>query len=188
MAEDSKKQINWSTVLVALAAIAYYFYPQGKDLTPDDLSAKTVTLSLNMENIHNTHIHESYHRLWTNETKAAFTIASPGEVLTPDGALDSLKKGDTLTVKYYSADDNDLSNNDKEVPIYCLQKGKRVYFELNAYNKVQHAATGRFKVIALIGGILMLLYSFNVISKKVTWISAGAGIVLFVILRALDLF
>ena len=188
MAEDSKKQINWSIVLLGLGLMVYYFYPQGKDFTADDLSTKTVTLSSNIENLHSTRSSSSYHRLWTRETKAAFTIASPGEVVAPDGSLDSLKKGDTLTVKYSSIHDNELNNGVKEIPIYYLQKGKRVYFELSSYNKAQDAATGRYKIIAIIIGILTLLYGFNVISKKITWIAAGAGLVLVIVLRALDMF
>jgi len=188
MADDSKKQIKWTIILLGLVAIGYYFYPQGEDLMPDDLSSKTVTLSLDIKMIHSTHSSSSYRQLWTNETKAAFTIASPGNVVAPDGSLDSLKKGDTLTVKYYKINENELNNGVNEIPIYYLQKGRRVYFELASYNKVKDATTFRIKVIAIISGILMLLYGFNVIDKKTTWIAAGAGVALFIILRALNKF
>ena len=189
MADDSKKEIKWSIVLIALGLIAYYFYPQDKDFTAADLSSKTVTLSSNIETIHSTRTGTSYHRLWTKETQAAFTIASPGDVVAPEGSLDSLKKGDSLTIKYATIHDNELNRHPfEEIPIYYLQKGKRVYFELNSYNKMQDAATVRYKVIAIIGGILLMLYGFNVISKKITWIAAGAGVALFIILRALDKF
>ena len=189
MSDDSKKEIKWTVVLLGLCLIGYYFYPQGTDLTPDDLSSKTVTLSSNVDMIHNSKRDGStYRRLWTKETQAAFTIASPGDVVAPDGSLDSLKKGDTLTIKYSSVHDIELNNGNKEIPIYYLQKGKRVYFELNAYNKAQDAATHRLKVIGMIAGILMLLYGFNVIDQKYAWITAGAGVVVFVILRALNLF
>ena len=189
MADDSKKEINWTIILVALGLIGYYFFPQGKDLTPDDLSSKTVTLNSDVTMIHNSKRDGStYRQLWTKEAKGAFTIASPGDVVAPDGSLDSLKKGDTLTIKYASIHDDELNTRFKEIPIYYLQKGKRVYFELNAYNKVQNAATVRIKVIAIIIGILMLLYGFNLVNKKFMWIAGGTGIVLFVILRALNWF
>lgn len=96
MADDSKKEIKWIYVLLGLGLIAYHFFPKGDDLTPDDLSSKTVTLNNKIENIHNTRTSDNYQRFWTKETKAAFTIGSPGEVLTPDGAFDSLKNGDIL--------------------------------------------------------------------------------------------
>jgi len=188
MTDDSKKGINWSIVLLGIGLIAYYFYQQGKDLTAKDLSTKTVTLSSNVVTIHSTRDGSSYRQLWTKEAKGAFTIASPGDVVAPDGSLDSLKKGDTLTIKYASIHDDELNTRFKEIPIYYLQKGKRVYFELNAYNKVQNAATVRIKVIAIIIGILMLLYGFNLVNKKFMWIAGGTGIVLFVILRALNWF
>ena len=189
MPDDSKKQVKWTLVLLGLGLIGYFFYPEGRDLTPDDLSSKTVTLNLNAELIHSSRSGgSSYRRLWTKETQAAFTIASPGGVVAPDGSLDSLKKGDTLTIKYSSVHDNELNNGVKEIPIYYLQKGKRVYFELNAYNKAQDAAAHRLKVIAIITGILMLLYGFNVINQKYAWVTVGAGVVVFVVLRALNLF
>ena len=189
MADDSKKEIKWYSALIALGLIGYYFYPQGKDLTPDDLRSKTVTLSSDVAMIHNSKRDGStYRQLWTKETKAAFTIASPGDVVAPEGSLDSLKKGDTLNIKYSSVHDNELNDGVKEIPIYHLQKGKRVYFELSSYNKVQDAATGRFKVIAVILGLLLGLYGFNVISQKTAWITGGVGVVLFVIVRALNIF
>jgi len=189
MAGDNKKEINWTIVLVALGLIAYYFFPQGKDLTPDDLSSKTVTLNSDVTMIHNSKRDGStYRQLWTKEARAAFTIGSPGDVVAPEGSLDSFKKGDVLNIKYASVNDNDLNDGAGEVPIYYLQKGKRVYFDLDSYNKVQDAATHRFKVIAIITGILLLLYGFNVISQKTTWITAGAGVALFIILVALDKF
>jgi hypothetical protein len=188
MADDSKKEIKWIYVLLGLGLIAYHFFPKGDDLTPDDLSSKTVTLNNKIENIHNTRTSDNYQRFWTKETKAAFTIGSPGEVLTPDGAFDSLKNGDILNIEYAKVHDDELNNGVKEIPIYYLQKGKRVYFELNSYNKVQDAADARVKVIAPIVGILLLLYGFNVVNKKYTLITAGAGVVVFVILRAIDWF
>jgi len=188
MADDSKKQIKWTVVLLGLVGIGYYFYPQGEDLTPDDLSSKTVTLSSDIKTISGTRHSSSYHLLWTKGTKAAFTIATPGEVAAPDGSLDSLKKGDSLTVKYYHIHDNELNDGAKEIPIFYLQKGKRVYFELASYNKVQDATAFRLRVIGVVVGILMLLYGFNVINQKYAWITAGAGVVLFIILRALNLF
>ena len=188
MADDSTKEIKWTTILIALGLIGYYFFPQGKDLTPDDLSSKTVTLSNNVAMIHNSKIDgRTYRQLWTKEAQVAFTIGSPGDVVAPEGSLDSLKKGDTLNIKYASVYDNDL-NSSGEVPIYYLQKGKRIYFELSSYNKVQDAATARIKVIAMVLGILLGLYGFNVISQKYTWIAGGAGVVVFIILRALNKF
>ena len=189
MPDDSKKEINWTIVLIALGLIGFYFFPQGKDLTPDDLSSKTVTLSSEVTMIHNSKRDGStYRQLWTKEARAAFTIGSPGDVVAPEGSLDSLKKGDTLNVKYASVHDNDLNDGAGEVPIYFLQKGKRVYFELSSYNKVQDAAAARIRVIAMVLGILLGLYGFKVISQKYAWIAGGAGVVVFVILRSLNLF
>jgi hypothetical protein len=186
--DTQKKAINWRNVIIGVLAIGYFFYPQGSDLTTSDLNSKTVVLSINIETIHSTHRSTTYHRLWTKETKAAFTIASPGEVVAPDGSLDSLKKGDTLTVKYYHGDENKLNNGVKEIPIYYLQKGKRVYFELNSYNKAQDATTARYKLIALIAGIITLLNGFNVINKKLTWIIGGGAAAVVIILLCLNKF
>jgi hypothetical protein len=189
MPDDSKKEINWTIVLIALGLIGFYFFPQGKDLTPDDLSSKTVTLSSDVTMIHNSKRDGStYRQLWTKEAQAAFTIGSPGDVVAPEGSLDSLKKGDTLNVKYASVHDNDLNDGADEVPIYFLQKGKRVYFELSSYNKVQDAAAARIRVIAMVLGILLGLYGFKVISQKYAWIAGGAGVIVFVILRSINLF
>jgi len=186
--KKTEKTIDWRTIIVGIGAIVYFFYPKGSDLTADDLSSKTVVLSSNIETIHSTRTSSTRRRLWTKETQAAFTIASAGDVLTPEGSLDSLKKGDTLIVKYYSIRYADLQNGAKEIPIYYLQKGKRVYFELNAYNKTQNAITSRYKLIALVAGIIMLLNGFNIIDQKRTWIIGGAAAAVIITLLILNKF
>jgi hypothetical protein len=189
MSDKSEKQkINWSTVVMGLGLIIYCFYAKSPDLTASDLSSKTITLSSDIATISSPHRTVTYRKLWTKETKAAFTIANSGYVVAPDGSLDSLKKGDTLIVKYSNSHDNELNTQFKEIPIYYLQKGKRVYFELDSYLKVDNANVARYKVLAIIGGILMLLYGFNVTNKKFIWIAGGIALAVLVILRILNKF
>ncbi|HEY4875849.1 MAG TPA: hypothetical protein VIH86_09775, partial [Puia sp.] len=133
----TKDKINWYYALIGLLFLAGYFYPTNTTVDGNDLKTKSVTLSRDIEYIKENRSSESYHRLWTNQSIAAFIIEVPGGMSAKWTPLDSLKHGDSLTIKYQSASDIDLWDVSKQIPIYFLQKGDRLYFDPAAYNQSQ---------------------------------------------------
>jgi hypothetical protein len=183
-----KDKLNWFYVLLGLFMLAGYFYPKNTPIDDFDLKTKAITLSRDVEYIKGRRRSDSYHRLWTNETKAAFIIDVPGGMAAKWRPLDSLKHGDSLTIKYESIRDIDVGNGVKEIPIYFLQKADKLYFDTGAYNQSKIVYDKRWGWIFLIGGALLILRGLTVISSKTSYILGGLAFAVIVVLRLLNKF
>jgi hypothetical protein len=183
-----KDKINWFYALLGLFFLAGYFYPNNTPIDDSDLKTKVITLSRDIEYISGHRSNNSYHRLWTNETKAAFKIEAPGGLAAKWKPLDSLKRGDSLTIKYVNASDIDVGNGVKEIPIYSLQKADRLYFDTAGYNQSKIVYDKRWGWIFLIGGALLTLRGLTVINSKTSYILGGIAFAIIVVLRILGKF
>jgi hypothetical protein len=183
-----KDKINWYYALLGLILIAGYFYPNNTKVDDSELKTKAITLSRDIEFIPRSRNSASFHRLWTNETSAAFIVKLPGEIAAKWRPLDSLKRGDSLTVKYLSSRENDLWDEASEVPVYYLQKAGKIYFDTPAYNQSKAAYNKRLGWLALIGGSLFILRGLTIINSKTSYILGGIAFVVIVVLRLLNRF
>jgi hypothetical protein len=183
-----KDKINWYYALIGLFFLVGHFYPKDTAIDEADLKKIKITLSQDIEYIKGRRGNNSFHRLWTTETKAAFIIDVPGGMAAKWRPLDSLKHGDSLTIKYESARDIDVGNGAKEIPIYFLQKGERLYFDTTSYNQSETVYSTRWSWIFLIGGALFILRGLTLINSKVSYIIGGLSFAVIVILRILNKF
>ncbi len=181
-------KINWYYILVGLFLLFGYFYPKKTTIDDINLTTKTITLSHNIEFIKGNSKSNSFHRLWTNETKAAFTINVPGEIAAKCTLLDSLRKGDSLRIKYSSKREIDIEDATKEIPIYFLQKVDKLYFDTTAYNHSKADYERRRNLLMLIGGIFLTLRGLTIINSKIAYILAALSIVTIVVLKLLNKF
>jgi hypothetical protein len=185
----SREKINWYYTLVGLFLLFGYFYSKQSAVSDNDLNKMTITLSHPIEFLKGgARVSHAYHRLWTKETKAAFITDSPGEIAASRAALDSLKQGDTLTIKYSSQSEHDLQNNAKEILIYSLQKLDRSYFDITTYNRSKAAYDKRWRWVMLIGGVLLVLRGLTVINLKTSYILGGLSLATVIVLKLLDKF
>jgi hypothetical protein len=184
----SANKINWYFTVVGLFLLAGYFYPKKTTVSDIDLNSKTITLSHNIEFLKGGSRQSSFHRLWTNQTKAAFIIDVPGAIAAKRSALDSLQQSDTLTIKYFSERETDLKNGAKEIPIYFLQKADKLYFDTTAYNHAATAYNKRLNWIILIIGVLLTLNGLTIINMRTAFILAGISVAIIVVLRLLNKF
>ena len=187
MTTNSKNKINWYYILLGLLFIAGYCYPN-TIIEEADLNTKTITLYRDIELLKGGARDRPYHRFWTNETKAAFIIKVPGSIAAKPELLSSLMKGDTLTIKYFSADETEVNNKSKEIPIYFLKKGDHLYFDAASYNRANTIIDNRWNWLLLIGGILLTLRGTTIINSKTTYILAGISLVIIVVLRIINKF
>ena len=185
---NAKDKINRNYILVGLLLLVGCFYPQPSKIDDIDLNTKTITLSHNAEFIKGSSRSGSFHRLWTNETKAAFKIDVSGGIASKWTPLDSLKRGDTLTIKYAGKKEADLGDHAKEIPIYFLQKAGKLYFDTNAYNQSQAAYEKRWFWITLICGLLLILRGLSIVKPKVAYVLVGLSLTAIIILRLLGMF
>jgi hypothetical protein len=183
-----KDKINWYYVLLGLFFLAGYIYPNNTAVDDIDLKSKIVTLSRDIEYIKGNRSNDSYHRLWTNESQAAFIIQVPGGMAAKWTPLDSLKHGDSLTIKYQSTREKDLWDQAKQIPIYFLQKGEKLYFDPTAYNQSQIVYDKRWGWIFLTGGTLFILRGLTLINSKTTYILGGISLAIIIALRVLGKF
>ena len=152
------------------------------------MNTTTITLSHDIQFIHGNSRSKSFHRLWTNETKAAFTIDAPGSIAAKWAVIDSLKKGDTLTIKYSAWQEKEVEDKSKEVPIYFLEKGDHLYFDTNAYNEANKAYDNRWNKLMLVGSVLLILRGLTIINSKTTYILAALSLATIIVLRILNKF
>ena len=185
---NTKDKINWYNVLVGLLLLTGYFYFHPPKVDDLDLNTKTITLSHNIEFIKGGSKARSFHRLSTDETKAAFIIDVSGENASKWKLLDSLKQGDTLTIKYAGKKEPDLGNSAKEIPIYFLQKVGKLYFDTNDYNQSKAATDKRWNWLMLIGGVLAILRGLTVVKSTVAYVLGGISLAVIIILRLLGVF
>jgi len=184
-----KDKINWYYALIGLLFLAGHFYSKNTPIDDPELKKITITLSQDIEYIKGSSRNSnSFHRIWTNQTKAAFIIDVPGGMAANWRPLDSLKRGDSLTIKYESTREIDLGNGAKEIPIYFLQRGERLYFDTAAYNQSSAIYSQRWGWIFLIGGGLLILRGLTLINSKVSFILGGASFAVIVVLRLLNKF
>lgn len=182
---ELKDKINWFYVLLGAFFLIGYFYPDNTPVNDLDLKTKTVTLSRDIEYVSGHRSNNSFHRLWTNETQAAFKIEVPAGIAANWKPLDSLKRGDCLVIKYENARETDLRDGASEIPIYFLQKGERLIFDTTAYNIGKVVYAKRWGWIFLIGGALFILRGLTLVNSKTTWILGGIS---FAVILALRLF
>ena len=161
-------------ILVGAFFIIGFFYIKGESIRDNDLTEATITLKMNIEYRARGAGYESYHRIWANETKAAFKIEVPGGIAANWAPLDSLKQGDTLTIEYYSTHKDDLADASKEIPIYFLQKSGRTYFDPETYNQANIGYNNRWRWIFLCMGILSVVRGVAIFPKKVIYMLAAA--------------
>jgi hypothetical protein len=183
-----KNKINWYYLIVGAVLLSGYFYLKDTGAAAGDLDQKTVTLKRDVEYMSTGSRSEPYYRLWVNETKAAFKIEVPGGIAAGWSSLDSLKRGDTLVIKYLSASDADLQDGSKELSVYSLERSGSSYFTTAAYNQANKGYTGRWRWIMLTMAVLLILRGTTILSERLTWILAAvcAGVIL--VLRVLNKF
>ena len=129
----------------------------------------------------------SYYRLWANKTKADFIINVAGEIAARGKSLDSLKRGDTVTIQYYANRENDLTTS-KDIPIYFLKRGDTIYFDKDSYARGDALYGKRLRWLILIPGIIFILGGLKIISERTGFIIGGISLLLIIILRILNKF
>jgi hypothetical protein len=187
MATKAKDKTNGRNLLLGLFFLIAYFFPSKAAVDERDLATATVTLSRDIVYIPGSGS-KSFHRLWTNETKAAFKIEVPGGMAARGVALDSLKQGDTLTIKYREGREKDFGSKAKEIPVYHLEKRGTLFFDAYRYNQAKADYDRRWKVIFLIGAVLCLLRGMALTSSKTSFILGGLAVATLIVLRLLDKF
>lgn len=187
MTKKQKDKLSGRNLLLGLFFGLAYFFPSRAAVDEQDLNTLTVTLSHDIVDIPHSG-GRSFHRLWTNETKAAFKIEVPGGMAAKGAPLDSLKQGDTLTIKYREGREKDFGNKAKEIPVYHLEKDGVLFFDAYRYNEAKADYDRRWKVIFLIGAVLCLLRGMALISSNTSFILGGLALVALIALRLLDKF
>jgi hypothetical protein len=187
MTKKQKDKLSGRNLLLGLFFLIGYFFPSKAAVEERDLNTMTVTLSRDIVYIGGAKS-RSFHRLWTNETKAAFKIEVPGGMAAKGVPLDSLKRGDTLTIKYREGREKDFGNKAKEIPVYHLEKRGTLFFDAYRYNEAQADYDRRWKVIFLIGAVLCLLRGMALTSSKTSFILGALAVAVLIVLRLMDKF
>lgn len=187
MAAKQKDNNNGRNLLLGLLFLAGYFFPSKLAVDEGDLATTTVTLSRDIIYIGGAKS-RSFHRLWTNEAKAAFKIEVPGGMAAKGAPLDSLKRGDTLTIKYRVGREKEFGNKAKEIPVYHLEKSGTLFFTVDRYNEAKADYDRRWKVIFLIGAVICLLRGMALTSSKTSFILGALAVAVLIVLRLLDKF
>ena len=187
MAKRSKDKTNGGNLLLGLLFLLSYFLPSKAAVDEWSLATTMVTLSRDIVYIPGSGS-KSFHRLWTNETRAAFKIEVPGGMAAKGTPLDSLKRGDTLTIKYSNGSEKDFGNKAKDIPVYHLQKGNTLFFDADGYNEAAADYDQRWKVIFLIGAVLCGLRGLGLISSNMGFLLGGVAVAALITLRLLNKF
>ena len=184
-----KEKINWYYILIGLFIIFLYFYSNDSPVNEVDLDTKIITLYRDIEFIKGrSGRYGPHHRIWSNESQAAFIIDSHAGTASSEEPLDSLRKGDTIKIKYYSSRENDLENKAKDISVYFLQKGKTIYFDTNMYNKVMENYQKRSNWLMTIGAVLLMLRGLTIIKSKTAYTIGGISFVIIISLIFLHRF
>ena len=180
--QHPKQSINWYYFIVGLILLLFSFYPS-PTVSALKLSTGSITLNRQAEWIKGASKSPSFHRLWSNEYKAAFIIQEPGEVAAGFEQLDSLKKGDSLEIQYLTPDRENLNNPSKEIPVYALSVNRHLLFSIHHYDTTYIAIERRRTILILLVSALLILRGLSLINSKATYIIGGIAIAAILILR-----
>lgn len=183
----TKQKLNGPFIIVGLMAIAAGFYHQPENVVPTDLVTQTITLTRNPVYSKSRVGGSSCYELWTRETKACFIIDVAGAIAAKWARVDSLRSGDTLTIKYDRAQTAQLNDASGKIPIYHLEKGNQFYFGPADYYAANKHYANKLTWFAWIFGVLLLLNGLTILTDKATYLVGGIGLALAILLRLLGL-
>lgn len=188
MTSSPKPKFNIYYLLVGTLFVILFAVAKRDPVTESDLTTKTVTLKKKPIYLNGRGASGgSYLRIWTNETKAAFKIEVPGAIAAGWASLDSLKRDDSITVKYWQSEKNELDNESAEIPVYHLQKGARLYFNSTAYNRAEKSYLARVKWYTLVTGLLLLLGGLAIVPENTFYVLGGIVAAVIIILRIIGI-
>lgn len=179
-------KVNWFYIALGLFFISAFFWTDKPDINEYDLKSEVIILCQDIKKINGTRTSYEY-RLNTNKYDCSFIIETAGGMAAGWKNLDSLKKNDTLEIKYHSSRNIDLFEKGELIPIYTVIKDENIIYSLESYKKSQQTLDKRWKIIFLILGVLFILRGLTVISSKMSYIIAGIIIATIIALRFLNI-
>lgn len=182
-----KQKFNGYFVAVGLFFLVGSFLLPPDTIDKSDLTTKTIVLSRNCVYSKSRSRGTGVYELRAREAKALFFIDVAGRIASKGKSLDSLRAGDTLQVQYIQGHKTELDDDSKEIRVYGLQKADQVYFDIAGYIPADRKFKAKLAWIGWVASALLLLNGLTILKDNLTYILAGIGFVVFVVLRILGL-